>query len=62
MNYSYEAIDTSIAGLESLSKFLAKTFNSYKFTPDYLDWMYNKNPNVGWVRCEHQIMIKKYYR
>ena len=49
MNYSYEAIDTSVAGLESLSKFLAKTFNSYKFTPDYLDWMYNKNPYGGVV-------------
>ena len=46
-NYSFEAIDASVSGLKSLSKFLSHTFRSSKFTSDYLDWMYNKNPVGG---------------
>tara|TARA_X000001036_G_C20662686_1_gene799551 strand:+ start:1404 stop:2270 length:867 start_codon:yes stop_codon:yes gene_type:complete len=48
-NYSFEEIDTSCSGLETLSQFLCQTFKNYKFTPEYLDWMYNKNPNGGVV-------------
>tara|TARA_B100000767_G_C19731317_1_gene521810 strand:- start:365 stop:1225 length:861 start_codon:yes stop_codon:yes gene_type:complete len=44
-NYSFEPIDTSNTGLKYLSKFLSKTFKSSKFTPEYLNWMYNQNPN-----------------
>ena len=44
-NYSFEIIDTSSTGLEDLSKFLSQTFKSTKFTSEYLDWMYNQNPN-----------------
>tara|TARA_Y100000768_G_C23976547_1_gene683368 strand:- start:1430 stop:2290 length:861 start_codon:yes stop_codon:yes gene_type:complete len=48
-NYSFEAIDTSASGLKALSKFLSNTFKSSKFTPDYLDWIYNQNPVGGVV-------------
>ena len=48
-NYSFEAIDTSVSGLKALSEFLSDTFKSSKFTPDYLDWMYNHNPVGGVV-------------
>tara|TARA_E500000081_G_scaffold123940_1_gene129797 strand:- start:324 stop:1181 length:858 start_codon:yes stop_codon:yes gene_type:complete len=44
-DYSFESIDTSKQGLKTLSKFLSQTFNSSKFSPKYLDWMYNQNPN-----------------
>ena len=44
MSYSYEVIDTSLPGLEDLSVFLNKTFKSSKFSSNYLDWIYNKNP------------------
>ena len=46
-NYSFEAINTSPSGLKDLAKFLSQTFKSSKFTPEYLNWMYNQNPNGG---------------
>ena len=42
--YSFHAIDTSLPGLETLSNFLSETFKSSKFSPGYLDWIYNQNP------------------
>lgn len=42
--YSYQSIDISHLGLKILSKFLSGTFKSSKFSKDYLDWLYNKNP------------------
>ena len=42
--YSFHAIDTSLPGLETLSNFLSETFKSSKFSPGYLDWLYNQNP------------------
>ena len=42
--YSYQAIDISHSGLQTLSKFLSESFKSSKFSQDYLDWLYNQNP------------------
>ena len=44
-HYSFETIDTSTMGLKVLAKFLAQTFKSSKFNPEYLNWLYNQNPN-----------------
>ena len=46
--YSFQAIDTSLTELKTLSIFLSKVFDSSKFTVAYLDWLYNQNP-VGSV-------------
>jgi len=62
-NYLFEEIDTSFSGLEVLSRFLSQTFKSHKFTPEYLDWMYNKNPNgdvVGFNAINENELVAHY--
>ncbi len=43
--YSIHEIDTSQNGLVKLSALLSETFNNSTLTKEYLDWMYNQNPN-----------------